>query len=360
MRFNRPLGAVKVASVAALAGAACAMWALPAGAATAAATKFATTTVVSVPATGYTHTSITLSATEKGPGGNPTGTVRFWLGTRPLCTGTLSKRKTSCKAQFTNPGTKTITAKYSGNAMHKPSSGTGTIKVTNKPTSGKFATSVTINQPSLNNPYTVQAGNPATLKVTVNSSGGGTPTGTVEFLPTNLGAGPYATDIVCNVTLVNGSGSCTVEPPVGTWGFILYQATYLGDATHAGSATTAGDEYKLITPDPTSTTVEGPATASVGSVTITADVVPNTYGGPTYNILAGFSETGGDTVNFTVDGSTVACAAAPLQWNAGTTTNYATCTTNLTGGTHTVVATYSGDEYTNPSTSESFTITVNV
>jgi Bacterial Ig-like domain (group 3) len=360
MRFNVPLGAVKVASVTALAGAACAMGVLPAGAATAAVTRYATTTVVSVPKTGYTLTNITLSATEKGLGGNPTGTVTFWVGGRKLCHGSLYRRKTSCDAQFTNPGTKTITAKYSGNAMHKPSSGTGTIKVTNKPATGKFATTVTINNPKLNAPVTTQAGHVTELQVTVTSAGGGTPTGTVEFLPTNLGPGPYATDIVCNVTLANGTGECPVDPPVGTWGFILYQATYLGDATHTGNATVAGAEYKLITPDPTTTTVEGPATASVGSVTITADVVPDTYGGPTYNILAGFSETGGDTVNFTIDGTTVACAAAPLQWNAGTTTNYATCTTNLAGGTHTVVATYSGDEYTNPSTSDSFTIQVNV
>ena len=114
-------------------------------------------------------------------------------------------------------------------------------------------------------------------------------------------------------------------------------------------------EHKLITPDPTSTTVEGPATAAAGNVTITADVVPDTYGGPGYNILAGFSETGGDTVAFTVDG-TGACNASALQWN--NTVNYATCAANLAAGTHQVVATYSGDEYTNGSTSETFTITV--
>ena len=358
MRLNRPLGAVKVASVTALAAAACTMWALPAGAATASVVKHATTTVVSAPKSGYTHTNIKLSATEKGTGGNPTGTVTFWLGTRKLCHGSLYRRTTSCSAQFTNPGTKTVTAKYSGNALHKPSSGTAVIKVTNKPTTGKFATSVTINNPKLNAPVTTQAGHVTELSVTVTSAGGGTPTGTVEFLPTNLGGGPYATDIVCNVTLANGTGQCPVDPPVGTWGFILYQATYLGDATHTGNATVKGAEYKLITPDPTGTTVESPATAAPGSVTITADVVPNTYGGPTYNILAGFSETGGDTVQFKVDGTTVACAAAPLQWNAGTTTNFATCATTLAAGTHSVVATYSGDEYTNASTSAAFTITV--
>ena len=175
----------------------------------------------------------------------------------------------------------------------------------------------------------------------------------MAFAPTNLGNGPMPGYIVCNATLVNGTASCTVDPPVGTWGFVLYEATYSGDATHTGSVSTG--EHKLITPDPTGTTVEGPATAAAGNATITADVVPDTYGGPGYNILAGFSETGGDTVGFAVDGTAV-CGASALQWN--NTVNYATCTANLAAGTHQVVATYSGDEYTNGSTSETFTITV--
>jgi hypothetical protein len=359
MRLIRPLVVVKAASVTALAAAACATFALPAGAATVApkVVKFATTTVVSAPKTGFTHTNITLSATEKGKGGNPTGTVTFWSGTRKLCHGSLKARKTSCVAQFTDPATKTVIAKYSGNAHHKASSGTAKIVITNKPAAGKSATTTTLNNPPLNAPVTEQAGTVVTLKATVTSTGGGTPTGTVTFVPTNLGAGPYATDITCSAGLVDGVAQCPVDPPVGTWGFILYQAQYSGDATHTASETVAGAEYKLITPDPTGTTVESPATAAAGSVTITANVVPNTYGGPTYNILAGFSETGGDTVQFQVDGATV-CAASPLQWNATTSVNFATCADTLAAGTYNVVATYSGDEYTNPSTSDTFTITV--
>jgi len=359
MRLNRPPVVVKAASVAALAAAACAMSALPAGAASAApVVKYATTTVVSAPKTGYTHTNITLSATEKGRGGNPTGTVTFWSGTRKLCHGSLKARKTSCVAQFVDPATKTVVAKYSGNAHHKASSGTATIKITNKPATGKSATTTTLNNPPLNAPVTEPAGTEVTLKATVTSASGGAPTGSVQFVPTNLGAGPYATDITCSGAVgAGGVAECTVDPPVGTWGFILYQAIYSGDATHATSETVAGAEYKLITPDPTFTTVESPATAAAGSVTITADVVPNTYGGPTYNILAGFSETGGDQVQFTVGGA-VACTASPLQWNATTEVNFATCATTLAAGTYSVVATYSGDEYTTQSTSEAFTITV--
>ena len=319
MRLNRPPVVVKAASVAALAAAACAMSALPAGAASAApVVKYATTTVVSAPKTGYTHTNIKLSATEKGRGGNPTGTVTFWSGTRKLCHGSLKARKTSCVAQFVDPATKTVIAKYSGNAHHKASSGKTTIKITHKPATGKSATTTTLNNPPLNAPVTEQAGTEVTLKATVTSAGGGVPTGSVEFVPTNLGGGPCATDITCSGALADGVAECTVDPPVGTWGFVLYQAIYSGDATHATSETVAGAEYKLITPDPTFTTVESPATAAAGSVTITADVVPDTFGsGETYNILAGSSETGGDTGAVPVDGTIVCTASAAAMERHG-------------------------------------------
>jgi hypothetical protein len=249
---------------------------------------------------------------------------------------------------------KTVIGKYSGDARHKVSSGMVHVMILNKPAAGKFATVTMVNKPA--DIDTVQAGTPETLTATVASVGGGAvPTGTVSFVPTNLGVGPFPGDIVCNATLVDGTGSCKVDPPVGSWGFVLYEATYSGDATHTKSTSTG--EHKLITPDPTSTTVAGPATAAAGSVTITADVVPDTYGGPGYNILAGHSDTGGDTVAFAVDGTTV-CNASALQWNTTTKVNYATCTANLAAGSHQVVATYSDDEYTNASTSATFTINV--
>ena len=80
-------------------------------------------------------------------------------------------------------------------------------------------------------------------------------------------------------------------------------------------------------------------------MTLTATVGPGGGG----NILAGFSETGGDTVAFTIGGTPVAgCGAVPLTWNG--TVNVAQCTTTLGAGTYdNVQAAYSGDEYTYPS-----------
>jgi len=346
LRGLRP-GVVRAVSVTAVTAAACAMWAAPAGA----AVKHASSTHVSAtPTTAYVHASVKLSATVKSKGKTPGGTVTFWSGTRKLCAGHLSKGSTSCSARFVTAAMKTVIGKYSGDATHKASSGMVHVMIMNKPAAGKSNTTTNITAP---NPIATQAsGLPYAVKVTVTSAGGGAPTGTVLVAPTNLtNPGPTYS---CSFTLtaaMNGSGSCTVTPPKGAYGFTLFQATYEGDATHNGSDTPVAQEHKLINPDSTTTTVTGPATAAAGEVTLTANVVPGGGG----NILAAYSETGGDTVAFAVDGTT-ACGASALQWN--NTVNYATCAANLAAGTHQVVATYSGDEYTNGSKSETFTITV--
>jgi Bacterial Ig-like domain (group 3) len=214
---------------------------------------------------------------------------------------------------------------------------------------GSVATTTTVTKPAYID--TVQAGNPETLTATVTAADGTTPTGTVSFAPTNLGTGPMPGYLVCTATLdATGTGSCTVDPPVGTWGFVLYEATYAptGGSEWAGSVSTG--EHKLITPENTATTV-GPAAAAPGAVTLNATIVPHGGG----NILAGYSETGGDTVAFTVNGATK-CAAAPMTWNG--TVNVAACATSLAAGTYTIKAAYSGDEYTNPSTSAAVTLVV--
>jgi Bacterial Ig-like domain (group 3) len=341
LRGLRPgAGVARAVSVTALAAVACAMWAAPAGAAVKHASK---TRVSAKPTTAYVRASVKLSATVKSSGRVPTGTVTFWSGTRKLCAGHLSKASTSCAARFVTAAMKTVIGKYSGDARHKASSGTVHVMIMNKPAAGKFRTTTHITAP---NPIATQAsGLPYAVKVTVTSAGGGAPTGTVLVAPTNLtNPGPTYS---CSFTLtaaMNGSGSCNVTPPKGAYGFTLFQATYSGNATHNGSATPVAEEHKLINPDSTATTV-GPASAPAGEVTLTATVVPGGGG----NILAGFSETGGDTVAFTIGGTTIAgCGAVALTWNG--TVNVAQCTTTLGAGTYdNVQAAYSGDEYTFPS-----------
>jgi hypothetical protein len=217
-------------------------------------------------------------------------------------------------------------------------------------------TTTLITYPALDEPVTEQAGTPVTVTATVTATDGSTPTGTVSFAPWNF-PGPYPSYEMCtNAPLVDGTASCTVDPPIGTWGFSQFEATYSGDATHAASNSGEGDN-KLITPDNTTTTVVGPATAAPGAVTLNATIAPYTDGAPPFNILAGESETGGDTVGFTIGDATVAgCGAIPMTWTG--TINVAACPTTLAAGTYSVVAAYSGDEYTNKSTSEAFTLVV--
>ena len=374
MRLNRPpdavsnpeisegrrigAGVIRTMSVAAVATAACALSVLPASAATAhAAAKHASKTSVSAkPKTAYTHASVKLSATVKSSGKTPTGTVTFWSGTKWLCKGHLSKGSTSCNGKFADASTKTVTGKYSGDATHKTSSGTVKVKIENKPTpppAGKYATATHITAP---NPIATQASGVAyAVKVTVTSAGGAAPTGTVQIAPTNLtDPGPTYS---CSFTLTaadNGSGSCNVTPPAGAYGFTLFQATYLGDATHTGSATPVAEEHKLINPDSTTTNIS-PGSATAGDVVLTATVVPGGGG----NILAGYSETGGDTVTFSIGGANIAgCVNVPITWNGAF--NVAQCTDNsLAAGSYSnVAAAYSGDEYTNPSNgSETLTVT---
>jgi Bacterial Ig-like domain (group 3) len=216
---------------------------------------------------------------------------------------------------------------------------------------GSVTTTTTVTKPAYID--TVQAGNPETLTATVTAADGTTPTGTLEFMPTNLGVGPFSGYIVCNATLnAAGTGSCTVDPPVGTWGFVLYEATYVPTAGSEWAGSVSTGEHKLITPENTTTTA-GPATAAPGNVTLKATVALDGGG----NILAGYSETGGDTVAFTIGGAPVTgCGAAPLTWTG--TANVAQCATSLAAGSYNVVATYSGDEYTNPSTSKAVTLVV--
>ncbi len=230
------------------------------------------------------------------------------------------------------------------------------------------ATTTVINMNTLN---TEPAG-PVTVPFTVtdDAAGGPAPTGTVTISdPPTIPDQPVDPAFTgCTGDLTPGAdgtstGSCQVATPTEAWGFVLMQATYNGDANNATSNT--GDtEYKIINLMPTATSI-APATANAGTqVTLIATVLPADQAAasantPAGNLLAAYSETGGDTVAFTANGVAIpGCGAVAILWNDNTDENYADCPFTPTA-TDAIVAVFSGDEYAATSTGTE-TLTVNV
>jgi Bacterial Ig-like domain (group 3) len=354
-------GVARVLSVSAAAVALCAMGALPAMASSAHTTKLSSRTVLSVPKTAYTHTAVKLSVHVKGRGVTATGSVTFWLGTKKLCRATLSKSNGSCDYTFANPATKTITGKYSGDSRHTASSGTATIKVTNKPSGGggPIATTTTITAPAANVYSYVHAGQSFTVEATVTSNtGDSVPTGTVAFTLTQYpGTPPPALE--CTATLVDGNASCTVTTAVPDYGFVLYEATYTptaGSEWTTSNSLGSGD-HKLVTWDITSTQLTfAPATATAGDpVTLTADVTDQGLD----SLASAFG--GAELVDFTIGGDPIsaACTNVAITDPSNGPDNIATCTyTPTTSGPVAITATYLGDDYALGS-SDTETLTVN-
>ena len=344
-------GLARLVSVTALVTATCALWALPASAATAhAAFRHGTTTTVSAtPSRAFVGARVRLSATVRSRVGTPTGAVTFtWNGTR-LCVATLRHGSGSCIARFSRARTYLVKGTYARNSRYWGSWNFVRVLIVNvpppPPPPPPFPTTTKITNPS---PGRVLAGMPFTVNVTVTSPVG-TPTGTVVVAPTSPTGlpSPYS----CTATLVAGKGSCQVTPGAGTFGDIFYEATYSGDVAHTKSVSTG--THELIVPETTTTSVT-PATAAHGSVTLTATVIGQAKG----NISPSAGGTG--TVNFTITQGTTTvatCSQAMLTYH-GAGANLATCTATLAAGTYTVTAVYLGDPNNLTSTgTETLTVT---
>jgi pro-kumamolisin-like protein/Big-like domain-containing protein len=163
---------------------------------------------------------VTITATigTQSSGVGPTGTVTFASGSTTIGTsgvsGTAAVNNTaspttasgtaSITTSFTMPGTKSITATYTGDANY---AGAGpSTPVTLTVSSGKLTTTTT----ATSNVTSVAAGGNVmlTAKVTAGSNGGSGPTGTVQFMNGSSALGTAAT---CTPTAGTSStpGSCT-------------------------------------------------------------------------------------------------------------------------------------------------------
>jgi hypothetical protein len=261
--------------------------------------------------------SVTVSVTVSGSGATPTGTVAI-TGANANCTLTLTSGSGSCNVVFNTPGTKTLTASYSGDGTYTSSSNTASHTVNQGPST----TTVTGYTP---NPATT---GPSPVSVSVSVTGAGpTPTGTVAI---------SGADTNCNITLSSGSGSCNVV--FNTPGSKTLTAAYGGDGNYLTSSGTMNLTVILAkSPSTTSITGDVPDPSTPGQSVVVGVSVSGTGATPTGTVVI----TGADTnCTITLAGGSGSCNVV---------FNYT--------GAKTLKAAYSGDSnYATSSDTESHTV----
>ena len=263
--------------------------------------------------------SVTFTANVTGSA--PTGTVGFTrngtsisgCSASTLSGGSGNTRTATCTTSTLPAGTHTIVAAYSGDASNAPSTSAGLSQVVT------LASTTTTLASSLN-PAAVGANVTLTASVT-----GSAPSGTVNFVDGGSSISG------CSARSLSGGGNtrtatCTTSSLAGGTHSIV--ASYSGNASNASSSSST--LAQVINAPPSTTTLSSSVNPSVvgNSVTFTATVV-------------GTSPTG--TVNFRDVGTSISgCSARNLSGGGNTRT--ATCTTSsLAVGTHSIVASYSGN-----------------
>ncbi|MBX9462325.1 MAG: Ig-like domain repeat protein [Aquamicrobium sp.] len=253
--------------------------------------------------------SVTFTATVAAAsgGGTPTGTVTFTVdGTAQAPVALDGNGQASFATDALAPGNRTIEAAYSGDAAYTVSSDTLTQTVDQIGTTAALVSSA--------NPSTV--GETVTFTATIAAaSGGGTPTGTVTFSIDGTAQAPVALD---------ASGQASVSTTTLSPGARQVEAAYGGDTTYLASSDTLSQTVNQVATTTVVTSSSNPSNLGE-SVSFTATVSPVTgTATPTGN------------VTFTIDG-----AAQPAIALSGGT---AVLTIDaLSGGDHTIVATYNGD-----------------
>ena len=290
-----------------------------------------TTGVTAAPATAAYGSTITVNTTvTSATSGAPTGTVTIMDGTTVLGTATLSSATAnSSTASFTTTalgaGVHNLTSVYGGDTNFTTSTSATAAKVT------IFTSSTTTSLGFTSG--TVPFGASVTMIATINA---GTTTATTA------GGNVVFTDntssnVLATIAVSSGQASYTTSSlPLGTNNIT---ATYSGDSNYTGSSTTAP---LVVTQAGTVTTLSASQSApTFGSIeSFYATVTPTSSGTPTGTVV--FKDSGAVLGNGFL--------------NAGGQYEYDTA--NLTAGTHSITATYSGDTNYTGSTSTALGITV--
>jgi len=271
--------------------------------------------------------SVTFTLAASGGSGPPTGAVTFKDGSNTLCSTTLASGSASCTSAALTAGTHAIHADYAGDPHYNPGSSNTVNQV--------VKASATLTLASSANPSTPGQSVTFTAKLSGNI---GPVTGTVTFLDGG------STIAGCNaMTIASGSATCTTAA--------------LSSGTHAITARYAGDaNYAAGTSASLSQGVSVPAKANA-SVTVSASANPSVAGDEVIFTasIGGASGTPTGSVSFSSDGSAIA-GCTSIAVSAGSA---ACSTTDLSPGTHQVVAQYSGDATYNAAASASLQQSVN-
>jgi len=274
--------------------------------------------------------SVSISPSNSGATG-ATGTVVFTLDNNSVGSALVTQGSPSTASlTITTPavGVHTLVATYGGDANYNSgTSQTVTITV------GKAVTSVTVTPAST----TPIGGSSMLVTASVNATifGSTIPTGTVAFTLDGASVG--------SGTVVSGS-TASVQITVPTTGTHTLQASYSGDANYSASVSPGVTITVAKTP---TTTIMTPATTTPAlgvPLPVSVTITPSTPG----------STLPSGTVTFTLDGATAAIASV----NPGNPSTASVTLPALAPGTHTLVATYSGDVYYAGSSATATTITV--
>ena len=241
-----------------------------------------------------------------------TGTVSLLDGSTVIGTGTLAALGTGpATASLVIPvtslaiGSHAITAVYAGDTNYVGSTSGGVSETVGLATSSTVLTASTTS---------AIATNPVTLTATL-SSNGGTPTGTVKFMDgaTAIGTGNLVNGIASMMTATLAVGTHTIT------------AVYGGDGKDSASTSnTVGITVVARTTSVALTSSQNPL-LTLAPVTITATVATGSGPAPT------------GTITFSQDGAVV--STSPV----GATGTATLQLPSLPVGTHSFVATYSGD-----------------
>jgi hypothetical protein len=266
--------------------------------------------------------TLTLVASVQPPGsGSATGTVTFLDGSTSLGTANVSNNTAQLSVPNLSLGTHTLTAQYSGDTKFAGSTSAPVTETINQ-----SVTTTTVS-PNIN---LANLGQTVVFTAVVVGSAGGAPTGTVTFLDgsTSLGTATVSSNIAQFSTASLSVGSHSIT------------AKYSGDGNFTTSTSSAATE--TVNPASTTTTVVSNLNpASFGQAVVFTATVQSNSGG-----------TATGTVTF-LDGTT-SVGTATVSSNAAQLS-----LSNLSVGSHSITAKYSGDSNFSASTSAPVTQTVN-